>query len=234
MQVYAVTTRHVVDLGATVLRVNRIEGGVDTIVTDPTHWVMSDEHDLAIYPLDMAADHAWYAIATTHFATEQMTAPNGEFTVGSETFMVGRLANTENSERNTPVVRFGHVSMTQGPIRRSDGQSQNSFVVECRSASGFSGSPVFVISGSGRYAHLGERQFTQGGPDFERAYLLGIDWGHIPLWRGVFGPDRQTPLGGMRVDQNSGMAGVIPPEGRLPVRSKDASPQRNMAPVDSE
>lgn len=40
-----------------------------------------------------------------------------------------------------------------------------------------------------------------------KKWLLGIDWGHLPIWDDVF-DDKKNKIGRMRV--NSGMAGVVP------------------------
>jgi hypothetical protein len=106
---------------------------------------------------------------------------------------------------------------------------QEAFLVECRSLSGFSGSPVFVTtdqtySGEDAQKVVRARQkemgYTPAPEDQERVraigmsgtqgpWLLGVDFGHLPLFRPVFDKDEKTETD-FRVDANTGIAGVIP------------------------
>ena len=85
-----------------------------------------------------------------------------------------------------------------------DGRRQGSFLVEARSLSGYSGSPVFIWP-SHPIPGLG---FTQSA----HLKLLGIDWCHL---RGFPKPillsDKRTRHpDGLFIEQNSGMMGVVP------------------------
>ena len=84
--------------------------------------------------------------------------------------------------------------MNADTIPVGGGREQLSFLVECRSLSGFSGSPVFISSG---------RTFG--------SLLLGVDFGHIPLLKPLFNqngdPLHQEEY---RTDANTGIACVIP------------------------
>lgn len=68
---------------------------------------------------------------------------------GDDVFVVGRFINSQGKLRNIPSVRFGNIAqMPLKPIEqgRVFGEfQQESFLVEARSISGFSGSPVFLI-----------------------------------------------------------------------------------------
>jgi hypothetical protein len=83
---------------------------------------------------------------------------------------------------------------------------QESFLVEARAISGFSGSPVFLM-----LMRLYNRQggnWPPGGRDVMS--LLGIVWGYIKNWEPVCDP-RGKPLGdGSQVFHNTGMMGVVP------------------------
>jgi len=65
---------------------------------------------------------------------------------GDDIFMVGRFITFDGKQRNTPVVRFGQISMLPAePVEVDGGRAQEEvFLVECRSIGGLSGSPVFV------------------------------------------------------------------------------------------
>jgi hypothetical protein len=105
------------------------------------------------------------------------------------------------------VVRFGNLAMMPWePIKNElSGIEQESFLVEARSLSGFSGSPVYV------YNHLSideDGTFTLEISD--RCYLLGVDWCHLSGTEPVRDQAGERLADGSFVRQNSGMMGVIP------------------------
>jgi hypothetical protein len=212
IQIYAVTNRHVLNQGFLVLRLNTRDAGVATVPTELTEWFFHpDNDDVSARPLDMGREHQWLAVNMKDFVTEEMVASN-TVGVGDEVFMVGRLVTREGIQQNNPVVRFGHLSMMRDAIKREDdGGRQESFLVECRSISGFSGSPVFVQPSPQGVAHFGRLQIVPivAPGAFEGVHLLGIDWCHIPLWKNVYQSDEKTPIG-LRMEQNTGIAGVVP------------------------
>jgi hypothetical protein len=120
---------------------------------------------------------------------------------------VGRLVNHEGRQKNIPTARFGNISMMpEEPILHPSGIMQESFVVEARSWSGYSGSPVFAwIPGSDQRSN--NLFLSPGwGP-----WLLGVDWGHIQDWEKVYESDEKTTVAGKwKVKVNTGMAGVVP------------------------
>jgi hypothetical protein len=69
---------------------------------------------------------------------------------------------------------------------------------------------VSEISGSGEISfanpsvHVRMLDITNAGP-----WLLGIDFGHLPLWNTVYESDEETPTK-YRVEANTGIACVIP------------------------
>jgi hypothetical protein len=105
-----------------------------------------------------------------------------------------------------------------------DGLSQESFLIEVRSLGGFSGSPMFVTTTQGyEDANLPavlrnqiqaarpmlRHRITRGrwGP-----WLLGIDWGHAPLWQPVYervGNAQMNPSSYVTAE-NTGIAYVAP------------------------
>jgi len=127
--------------------------------------------------------------------------------IGDEIFMVGRLINHAGRQKNTPTARFGNISMMPDePLLHPTGIMQESFVVEARPWSGYSGSPVFVwIPGSDQRTN--NLIMSQGwGP-----WLLGVDWGHIHDWERVYESNGITAVAEkLKVRANTGMAGVVP------------------------
>jgi hypothetical protein len=145
--------------------------------------------------------------------------------LGDEAFLVGRLISHDGRQKNAPVIRFGNVSLMADPTEliKCEGHEQEGFLVECRSLSGFSGSPVFATTSQTYYGQDAERisrhrragssrrggapegcfTLTQAGP-----WLLGIDWGHINLLKPVYDNEEQSPS--LRVNENTGIACVLP------------------------
>lgn len=239
ISLYAVTNKHVINDGYCVLRLNTTEGLTDTIKTEPDQW-FHDGDDVAIFPLQMNGKRfKWFSIEINRFITPEIIE-NFRIGPGDEAFLIGRLITVEGRQRNKPVVRFGNLSMMADPnepLKRADGEEQESFLVECRSLSGFSGSPVFVstkqdygpdqmpkIRESGEPLLSDDAQMRgidvhEPTPGFQAKiiglsgtfgpWLLGIDWGHVPLWKPVYEEDRETETD-YEVEANTGIACVVP------------------------
>jgi hypothetical protein len=120
------------------------------------------------------------------------------------------------------------------PIRCDDSygnvRDQEGFLVECRSLSGFSGSPVFVETTQVyRETHAQcvheievKNRLIEEPPQSPQGmtitpvslsgtwgpWLLGIDWGHIHMYRSVEENGEKRP--DLRVDLNTGIACVLP------------------------
>jgi hypothetical protein len=232
---YAVTNKHVLDEGCRFIRLNTLAGGIDVLETERDAWFdYRDRYDVSVYSLDLEGkpfNHAAYStelLITREIITDYRISP------GDEAFLIGRLITPWGQQRNNPAVRFGNISMMADPTepaRGHDGIEQEAFYVECRSLSGFSGSPVFVTT-TQVYRKEDEhvprqiRNPVQGQPvkEGEKAglkaefvavsgtfgpWLLGIDWGHLPLWKPVFEQDKVTRTD-YQVEQNTGIACVLP------------------------
>jgi hypothetical protein len=241
---YAVTNKHVVnpqEANCNVIRMTRKAGGIDTIPTTFDAWFTHPGgDDIAVLPLDIATETLaglkWWSVPSDQFITPEIIDAY-RVGIGDEAFMVGRLVNHEGRQKNAAVVRFGNISLmadTLEPIRHVYGPVEG-FLVECRSLSGFSGSPVFIMTTQVYRGEAAEKvvkfragnqipreairdgkeqrfpgqivvqslDLTNAGP-----WLLGIDWGHYPLYRSVErGGVRDVSL---RVELNTGIACVSP------------------------
>ncbi|PJI55722.1 hypothetical protein CTI14_02415 [Methylobacterium radiotolerans] len=108
---------------------------------------------------------------------------------GDEVFMIGRFLNMQGDGIIKPVVRFGSISMetTEFVHNKAMGQDEESFIVEMRSRTGFSGSPVMMYrTDATSISTFHPTNFIYG--------LLGINWGYI------YNEDKE----------NSFMNGVVP------------------------
>ena len=205
--IYAVTNCHVIDHGFPVVRLNTKEGKTKTIPRRKEQWTRyPDGDDLAITSVEVDNEvHQFRSISTDLFITKERESNFG-VGLGDDTLMVGRFLNRQEKQSNIPVARFGHISapgaefIDQGKERKH--YQQESFLVECHSVSGFSGSPVFVdiLEDRSTFGSLPEAArsgqaitLTLKGKSSESSYfLLGVDWGHL---------DEAAP---------AGMAGVVP------------------------
>jgi hypothetical protein len=173
---YAVTNSHVVREGkSTVVRVNSASGGLTIKNIPGESWLHHpDGDDVAVAVWGENRDVKIKVVRTTQFMSRDILAAE-EIGPGDDVVVVGRLVTHEGRQRNTPVARFGHIAMMPyETIRTRRGHDQESFLVESRSISGFSGSPVFIIRNPGSW-----RPGTNVLSDRYVWWLLGIDWGHL-------------------------------------------------------
>lgn len=218
VQLYAVTNRHVIERHANpAIRINTssIEEEWTVLETNANRWVKHPEgDDLAAYPLDINEGDYTLAYFPTNFMLERGFV--NTLMPGDEVFMVGRFASLEGETSNSPTVRFGNIARLRGdPIENKYGHLQESFLIDCRSIPGYSGSPVFVT----RWPHTRRPPFwlVQANEQYDRArhgpFLLGIDWLHIPKYETVERYDKKLKHWKntqSRVQVNTGLAGIIP------------------------
>lgn len=219
---YAVTNKHVIYNARTgapassVVRFNTRRGGSDVLDLRAGDWMLHPEGDdlavAALPPLNWI--YLKYQLLPERlFLTEEMVRQL-EIGIGDETFVVGRSVGHDGLQRNHPSVRFGNISQMPGePVRTEWGHDQAGFVVETRSLSGWSGSPVFVhfLPGAPRPSDA-PGSVTVGDPT--GPWLLGVDFGHLPIYEPVMKKNDRgnyEPVeGGQAVQSNSGRMLVIP------------------------
>ena len=205
---YAVTNRHVIEKGNSVIRVNRRDGGVTIVDLRPTEWVTHPEQDVAAAPVSLSAILHQVDFVTSAMLLTRDIMIKHDVGPGDDTFLVGRFVYADGGVRNQPSIRFGRISMNPGqPVRTSTGHLQESFLVECHSIGGYSGSPVFVYfhpfsSRDTPYPNLRKGEYP--------VYLLGIDYGHLPTKLPVVDKNMEPHPEGWGVIQNSGLMGVVP------------------------
>jgi hypothetical protein len=210
---YAVTAAHVVEEGCPVVRVNTNRPNLKaTTVAFPltqNDWIPHrGGDDIAVAPINLDRSlHRYMLITPTYdmrdfFINEQIQEDTA-LGAGDEVFMVGRFLARDESVRNAPIVRFGHMASAEVETVHQETRDflQESFLVEVHSISGSSGSPVFV--NIPLYRVKEERKRTSGNPLTtvvrgvarqlqHHTFLLGVDWGHLD--------EHNFP----------GMAGVVP------------------------
>lgn len=177
---YLVSNRHVVLEGsACVASINKRGGGAPTVLDiDQNDWVPHPHGDdvaaTCILGLVDPEHHEMALIPDDWFITPEI---NYEYDIGpgDEVFMVGRFINHQGLLSNLPALRFGSISLMPEPIKHPNypGFEQESFAVEMRSRTGFSGSPVTV------YRTLATVLADIPNDKCGLTFLLGVNWGYI-------------------------------------------------------
>lgn len=226
---YAITNRHVIEKGmCPVIRVNDDSGNIRVIpLSMYDDWFYHpDGADIAAAYLPIIRDSLEVrAVPVADFVTEEMLARSG-IDVGSDVYMLGRFIHHEGKNSNLPAARSGIISSMPNPgelIPVRDMQSQEAYLIEMRSLSGFSGSPTFYnLVGADTFILMElfmkvhfkiepskESEFDRSGSIVK---LLGIDSGNFPMYeevleRSEFGEFSETPY---KAVNHSGFSIVIP------------------------
>jgi hypothetical protein len=183
------------------------------------------------------AIQAW-SIPVGMFVTPQIVFDE-DIGIGDDTVMVGRFINHEGTQKNSPAVRFGNIAMmAEEKIITKSGLAQEAFLVEVRSLPGYSGSAVFIYSPCASNDMSQRREGRKKGehPPGENPsirtdghttttaldlgdltwmspkgpFLLGIDFCHIHRKANVLDSTGMQVEEKWYVEENTGMAGVIP------------------------
>ncbi len=232
--IYVVTNRHVIMKSSEPsVRLNRKDGTVECLETNISQWKQHpDGDDVAVFPLFFdCRDLRFWSVPIRDFITEKLIHEE-DIGIGDDTFMVGRFINHEGTQKNAPALRFGNIAMmAKETITSSNGYDQQSFLVEVRSLPGYSGSAVFMHSPNAMNDMSARREGRDKPSDKatefpivdpsvidtmmgfmkpKGPYLLGIDWCHIPREARIRSRDGEPIEEGWYVEENTGMAGVIP------------------------
>lgn len=202
------TNIHVASGGCRTIRVPLHAGGFTHIEFPEDDWTThhaGDDVAATAIELDPAWDlqaFPWADLAATRDRLSELNAG-----VGDEVVMLGRFVTLGGHQSNQPLARFGNIAMMPGEmVRDARGLQVEAFLIEMRSLSGFSGSPVFIYMGPGTYRGDGRMMKF-----FEEAIgLIGIDTGHIATVTPVISKDEAQPAGPWQVEQNSGIAIASP------------------------
>jgi Trypsin-like peptidase domain len=216
---YVVTNDHVLKEGDGIgaVRANLKAGGVDVLEVEESDWISHPfGDDLAVAPLRFAREFRYSAVNR-----EMILSPDQQeswtFGPGDDVFFIGRYVDFDGTTTNTPTVRSGIISAYPAePVYQEEREhDQDTILVEARSLSGYSGSPVFVTRAQ-RIERVPEHEdlprvpmvrLDTGGPCF----LLGVDYGHYP-WREDVRDAKTRKKVPYYVESNSGLMMVVPAE----------------------
>jgi len=202
-QSFVVTSRHVIEKHQNpVIRLNLIgTSEMEVCITNRARWV---DHpagdDLSVNPLDLEPGlHRHVLIRESGFSSLE----NHHLGLGSEVVILGRFVGLSGQTEVRPVARFGRVAHPDVFTEtNSFKQPQETFVIECHTVPGFSGSPVLAYLPSNAASE--EALENSGiGP-----FLLGVVWKHFGDLEDVL-DEKLVPIGAV-VKGNSGLAGIIP------------------------
>jgi len=211
---YVVTNSHVVGSPgeSRVLRVNAVGGGSEIGPTNQEDWIHHpDGDDVAVAMIGLSPQHfnvrtlAWSSWAATTAQLDQWRVGPGD-----DVIFIGRFRWQEGRGRNLPTTRTGTIArMPLGEgVSHPRGFNQESFLIEARSISGYSGSPVFLFIPP--FSWRGELANQNLDSRFHLS-LIGIDWGYLPDHVPVIEKDLETPVPeNTWVAQNSGIMMVVP------------------------
>lgn len=208
--VYAVTNAHVIESGCYTVRLNTQAGQFEVRDFDERNWIIPDNKDdiavCVVSSLDEAI-HKYRSVPISMFALRS-TIDELAIGPGDDTFTVGRFVNADGKQRNTPSARAGTIAqMPWEPITQTrifGEHKQESYLVEARSISGFSGSPVFLYFLP--FANRPDRPQA----DTTKMKLLGVQWGYILDWETVKDEFGACLITRHKVQINTGMMGVVP------------------------
>jgi hypothetical protein len=130
--------------------------------------------------------------------------------IGDEVAIIGLFRSHYGKESNIPIARMGHIAcMRHEPVFTYYANYIDAYLIEARSISGLSGSPVFFINGIRAIKSGPGRIAYSFAPDTPYFYLMGLVHGHFDIRNlnedTVVEDERDTTAG-----INTGIGVVIP------------------------
>ncbi|MBL6853447.1 MAG: trypsin-like peptidase domain-containing protein [Alphaproteobacteria bacterium] len=162
--IYAVTARHVVESGASIIRINAINYDPTPgtrhlthrlIEYEPHEWqFINDGDDIAA--IDITEEYhrgiidnkedIFHGVNESDFVTREFIG-EALVRIGEDAFMLGLFTGNPGKNANHPAARFGNISQLApyaDIVKQGHGISRPSHVFDMHSRPGYSGSPVFA------------------------------------------------------------------------------------------
>ena len=209
---YIVTNSHVAVGGVRFVRFNTKSGGIFLVEVLTEQWTHGGVDDVAVIPFALSEELSerlkFAPIVWPTMSLLQEDIPRFYLGVGDEVVMIGRLAHLRGAPSlNRAVARSGMIAMMPGePIIDARNFAVEAFLVEMRSLSGYSGSPVICTIVPGAWRGLGISQNHGEGHQF----VLGIDCGHIKMASPVVDESGTRVTEKYQVYEHSGISIVVP------------------------
>jgi hypothetical protein len=147
----------------------------------PDEWTVGpDGDDFAVAMLRLPSHVQHLQMGLNDWGLTKQAAADLNVGPGDEVYMVGRFIGHGGRVTNNPVARFGSIALMPNimePVRDGRGKDVEAYLVEMRSHSGFSGSPVFLMIPQHSFRGvIGDTSLEDNQTKFR---LLGIDTGHM-------------------------------------------------------
>lgn len=150
LHLYAVTAAHVAPQGASVIRINTVDGKSRTIELHPDDWMTpTSGADVAAVDIteEIQPETDNISYIQPRLFVEKPFIEQVELGIGNDGFMLGLYANHPGKDYNRIAAKFGNISLMaddNDPISIKDRPKRPAHLFDIRSRGGFSGSPVFV------------------------------------------------------------------------------------------
>jgi hypothetical protein len=174
---YLVTNDHVLQdcKRMIVARFTHKNGGLVCVRIPKSHWVTDRANDLAVAPVNPSGEWDYAHVGTEMFITPDFV-PARNIGPGDEVYLISRTVTVVKQKLgNFGTVRFGNVAMNPN-------QTEPYFLVELRSVSGHSGSPVFLYDLPHHWESVRSRDQSF------HIVLLGVNCGHIRDYSPILSP----------------------------------------------
>jgi len=219
-----VTNLHVAQGADRVIRISTRGAGPALAPIEGHQWVAHPYDDIAVGPFPaQQPDWSVEGLDWEQWGVTQSRMMELNMGVGDECIMIGRFVAHDGVERNLPLARFGNIALMPGePVKDGRNLMVEAYLVEMRSLSGFSGSPVFVYMGPGTYRGDGRMMPFYS----ETIGLMGIDTGHKLTSEPVRNEDGSKS--GTTVRLNTGVA-IVSPSWKIAEALAEAVPRPRRA-----
>jgi hypothetical protein len=212
---FLVTADHVLNLvpGDYVwMRMNRRDGSCSTVKLSKADAKRAYKEDIAIFPLKFdPAAFEWRSLSLSR-ADFEANKKKWEWDIGDEVAVVGLYGSHFGQVKNVPVTRIGHIALMPGePVAGPRGELV-AYLVEGKSISGLSGSPVLLNAPMWKVGSDSQMQTLTGPLIFPIGMVLG--------YHSVESLEDQIPVSeiqgedavgeGSKVDRNTGLTTVVP------------------------
>ncbi|MEP7038872.1 MAG: serine protease [Acidobacteriota bacterium] len=226
---YVITNKHVIYKNCFFVRVNRKDNKTEIFEIVSDNWEFHPTSDIAIafILLKDSSSLKYHYFADDMLFTREMIK-DFDIGLGEDVYMVGRFVHHAGKIINLPSVRSGIISAMPNPDERikTEMGNQEAFLIEMRSISGFSGSPVVYdfpmtellihVMSKGELNKFSDRKLTPEGFNLRaKTLLLGIDSGNFPLFEKVYKESWENEVKkfdptNYKAENHSGFSVVIP------------------------
>jgi len=155
--------------------------------------------DIAVIPLLPSVEAYDFKILSEAMIPSKEQVRNSGINEGADIFFTGLFVAHVGTNKNYPIIRFGHISLMDDEPIDWDGKQTNLYLIEAPSFGGNSGAPVYAYLGPDRVAN----QITSG----TEIKLIGVVKGSF----GKLEPVQYLKTSGVPASvSNLGISAVIP------------------------